>query len=174
MIPKSNTIEAAALIEKVLDERSYPCNPMAAARAGYEAAYREFMKISETQSSDKDPDCVKASSEVTSILVDPKATICGHVRYLNKYLPMLDGTKKWAGVFSGAPVVSDMWHCLAKGATLFTSDGIEDVEEGSYYRVLQSETDKSVKILLRKAEYSYPDQKWFLNLIQNQGNTNES
>lgn len=100
MIPKSNTIEAAALIEKVLDERYHPCNPAAIARAGYEAAYREFMKISETQSSDKDPDCVKASSEVTSILVDPKAT--------------------------------------TKGATLFTGDGIEDVEESSYYRVLLS------------------------------------
>lgn len=169
MIPKSNTPEAAALIEKVLDERYHPSNPAAIARAGYEAVYREFMKLSDAQSSDKDPDWVKAFSDVTSILVDPRTVDCGHVRYLNKYIPMLDGTKKWAGVFSGAPVVSDKWYCLTKGATLFTGDGIEDVEENSYYRVLESESGKSVKILLRKAGYTYPDQEWFLNLIHYQG-----
>ncbi len=44
MIPKSNTEEAGLLIEEVMKERSYPCNPAAAARAGYEAAYREINK----------------------------------------------------------------------------------------------------------------------------------
>jgi hypothetical protein len=44
MIPKSNTPEASFLIEEVMKERQYPCNPTAAARAGYEAAYREMEK----------------------------------------------------------------------------------------------------------------------------------
>lgn len=44
MIPKSNTPEAALLIEEIMKERKYPCNPTAAARAGYEAAYREIVK----------------------------------------------------------------------------------------------------------------------------------
>jgi hypothetical protein len=44
MIPKSNTEEAGLLIEQVMKERSYPCSPASAARAGYEAAYVEVFK----------------------------------------------------------------------------------------------------------------------------------
>ena len=43
MIPKSNTPEAALLIETVMKEREYPCSPAAAARAGYEAARRAIL-----------------------------------------------------------------------------------------------------------------------------------
>lgn len=48
MIPKSNTPEAALLIETVMKEREYPCSPAAAARAGYEAARRAILSQKDT------------------------------------------------------------------------------------------------------------------------------
>lgn len=39
-LPRSDSTQAAAAIEQVMAERSWPCNPAAAARAGFEAARR--------------------------------------------------------------------------------------------------------------------------------------
>lgn len=39
-LPRSDSPEAARLIEEVMAERNYPSSPQAAARAGYEACFR--------------------------------------------------------------------------------------------------------------------------------------
>jgi hypothetical protein len=79
----------------------------------------------------------------------------------------MDYSQKWGGLFNGAPNASSQWKCFEEGAMLFTSDGKEELEPGTHYRVLEKTDGKSgVLLMVRKAKFPYPDRDVFVSMIE--------
>lgn len=89
----------------------------------------------------------------------PMDTDIGHIRHCNSTLPMFDTNKKYHGVFSkGDYVPSNRWFNLSKGAKLVTRDGLESVEPGTMYRVIDDANyPDHINLLIRLPKYPYPD-----------------
>lgn len=89
----------------------------------------------------------------------PMDTDIGHIRHCNSTLPMFDTNKKYHGVFSKDDYVpSNRWFNLSKGAKLVTRDGLESVEPGTMYRVIDDANyPDHINLLIRLPKYPYPD-----------------
>jgi hypothetical protein len=97
----------------------------------------------------------------------PLGTHIGHLRDCNGLKPFMDYSQKWGGLFNGAPNASSQWKCFEEGAMLFTSDGKEELEPGTHYRVLEKTDGKSgVLLMVRKAKFPYPDRDVFVSMIE--------